>query len=202
MESTSSKLAKIFTIGYAAFEINAFISILKRYNITAVADVRSSPYSKFKPGYNKENLARTLKVSSIQYVFLDESLGARFEDRSVYKNGAVDFELVSKLDSFRQGIDRLIEGAKKYTIALMCAEQDPIKCHRSILVAKNLVDNFNIFHIHDDTYIESHIQLEHRLEKCFGYDQGVLFGDTLQMAYEEQVKKIAYVGAQDGAIDY
>lgn len=193
---------KIYTIGYSAFEIDNFISTLKQYHITAVSDVRSSPYSKFKPDYNREYLSKKLRENGIQYVFLGDSLGARFGDKSVYINGVVNFELASKLECFKNGINRLIEGNKKYTIALMCAEKDPIECHRSILIAKNISNIFNIYHILSDSNIESHTQLEHRLEKCFGLDQAVLFGDTIKIAYDKQASKIAYTEVHNDANEY
>ncbi len=197
--STDKK--RIYTIGYSAFDINEFISTLKTYGVTAVSDVRSSPYSKFKPEYNKEYLSKKLKENNIQYVFLGDYLGARFKEKTVYINGTVNFELASKLDSFKIGTQRLVEGSKKYTIVLLCAEKDPIECHRSILIAKNISDMFSVFHIHADSSIESHKQLENRLEKRFGFDQAFLLGDTLKRAYDKQANKIAYAEAHNDATD-
>lgn len=201
MAFISIKKKSIYTIGYSAFEVDEFISTLKLYNITAVSDVRSSPYSKFKPDYNREFLSKKLKENNIQYVFLGDNLGARFEDKSVYINGAVNFELASKLDCFKKGVQRLVEGSKKFTIALLCAEKDPIECHRGILIAKNISNTFDVFHILADSTIETHKQLEHRLEKRFGLDQAVLFGDTLKKAYDKQASKIAYAEVRNDAIE-
>jgi uncharacterized protein (DUF488 family) len=201
MDSISIDKKQIYTIGYSAFDIDAFVCILKRYNITAVSDVRSLPYSKFKSDYNREYLSKKLKENDIQYVFLGDNLGARFEDKSVYINGTVSFDLASKLDSFKIGVQRLVEGSKKYTIAILCAEKDPIECHRSILIAKNISSIFNVLHIHGVSSIESQKQLEHRLEKRFGFDQAVLFGDTLKMAYDKQASKIAYAEVHNGTIE-
>ena len=83
----------------------------------------------------------------------------------------------------------------------MCAEKDPIECHRSILIANNIHNIFNVFHIHNDSSIESHAQLEHRLEKRFGFDQAVLFGDTLKMAYDKQASKIAFSEMYNDAVE-
>lgn len=201
MDSIYTSKHKIYTIGYSSFEIDKFISVLMQYNITAVSDVRSSPYSKFKPDYNREYLSKKLKENGIQYAFLGNNLGARFEDRSVYRDGVVDFELARKLDCFKAGVDRLIEGSKKYTIVLLCAEKDPAECHRSILIARNITNIFNVLHILGDSSIESQTQLEHRLEKRFGFDQAVLFGDTLKMAYDKQARKIAYAEVHDDAVE-
>jgi uncharacterized protein (DUF488 family) len=201
MDSISIDKKQIYTIGYSAFDIDAFVCTLNRYNITAISDVRSSPYSKFKPEYNREFLSKKLKENGIQYVFLGDTLGARFNDKTVYINGIVNFDLASKLDSFKTGVQRLVEGSKKYTIGLLCAEKDPIECHRSILIAKNISNIFNVLHIHPDSSIESQQQLENRLEKRFGFDQAVLFGDTLKMAYDKQASKIAYAEVHNDAIE-
>lgn len=202
MDYITTEVKNIYTIGYSTFEIDEFVATLKLYHITALSDVRSSPYSKFKPDYNREPLAKKLKENGIQYVFLGDNLGAKSEDRSMYKNGIVDFELISKSDNFKKGVKRLIDGSEKYTIALMCAEKDPLECHRSILISKNISSIFNVLHIHNASFVESNVQLERRLEKQFGLDQAVLFGDTLKMAYEKQARKIAYAEVQDDANEY
>ena len=192
MDSTCFHNNVIFTIGYAAFDVKEFIAALKTYKISAVTDVRSIPYSKFRADYNREALAKIFRENGIQYVYMGDSLGARFDDKSVYVNGVVDFDLAEKLESFRNGIARLEVGAKKFVIAVMCAEKDPIDCHRSILISKVLSKKFDVYHIHGDASIESHKKLENRLEKMFGFDQAVLLGNTLSLAYRKQSKKIAY----------
>ena len=82
MDSIAIDKKKIYTIGYSAFEIDKFISTLKLYGVTAISDVRSSPYSKFKPDYNREYLSKRLKENSIQYVFLGDNLGGSYDSRA------------------------------------------------------------------------------------------------------------------------
>ena len=113
------------TIGYAAHNVESFIAALKKFNITAIADVRSKPYSKFKPEFNKENLKKALVDNGIEYVFLGDNIGARIKAPECYKNGQVEYELISKHPLFQKGIDRLLKGMEKFSIALMCAEKDP-----------------------------------------------------------------------------
>lgn len=130
----------IYTIGHSNHTIEGFISLLLKYDITAVADVRSTPYSRFNPQYNREPLSVALKKAGIAYVFLGEELGARPEDPACYVNGRVDFDRVAVREQFRRGLSRVLAGADKYHITLMCAEKEPLDCHRTILVCRNLKD--------------------------------------------------------------
>jgi uncharacterized protein (DUF488 family) len=187
----------IYTIGYAAHTIESFITALDKFNITAIADVRSQPYSKFKPEFNKENLRKSLINNGIEYVFLGDNMGARIKAPECYKNGQVNYELISQHPLFQTGIDRLLKGMEKYSIALMCAEKDPINCHRTILICRHLKRyQIQIYHILDANTFESHSETEIRLMKLFNLEQPDLFmkdSDRLAEAYSRQEEKIAYV---------
>ena len=187
----------IHTIGYAAHNVESFIAALKKFNITAIADVRSQPYSKFKPEFNKEILKKVLVNNGIEYVFLGDNIGARIKAPECYKNGQVDYELISKHPLFQEGIDRLLKGMEKFSIALMCAEKDPINCHRTILICKHLKRyQLQIYHILDANTLESHSETEFRLMKLFHLEQPDLFmkdSERLAEAYFRQEEKIAYV---------
>ena len=191
----------IHTIGYAAHTIESFIAALEKFNITAVADVRSQPYSKFKPEFNRENLIKVLKNNRIEYVFLGDNIGARIKAPECYKSGQVDYELISKHPLFQDGIDRLLKGMEKFSIALMCAEKDPINCHRTILICKNLKKyQIQINHIIDANTFENHTETEFRLLKRFNLEQPDLFMNEAQRlaeAYSRQEEKIAYVAESE-----
>ncbi len=128
----------VFTIGHSNLEIGKFVALLKQHGIQAIADVRSSPYSQYNPQFNRELLQRALQEKSIAYVFLGRELGARRSERECYLEGRADYELISQTSAFKQGIERLIQGAARMRIALMCAEKDPIDCHRCLLVSPHL----------------------------------------------------------------
>lgn len=200
MEHNTKKV--IHTIGYAAHTIESFIGTLKNFEITAIADVRSRPYSKFKPEFNRENLRSVLTENKIEYVFLGDNIGARIKAPECYKNGQANYELISKHPLFQNGIDRLLKGMEKFLIALMCAEKDPINCHRTILICKKLkAYQIQIFHIIDDKTYEKHSETEFRLMKLFNLDQPALFmkdAERLEEAYFRQEEKIAYV-SENGA---
>lgn len=197
MNDQEKYINTLYTIGYSAFSINDLISVLKKYGINAIADVRSVPYSRFKPEYNSDKLKTKLKNNSIEYVFLGDLCGARIEAKECYRNGKADYELIAKHPKFQEGIKRIKKGLEKYRIALLCAEKDPVSCHRMILICRNLrVDNIKIFHIIDFKSILTQDECEIRLLKLFKLDQPEFFRDFNEQiveAYQRQAKKIAYV---------
>lgn len=189
-------MGTIFTIGYSSYSVEEFVNTLINNEVKALIDVRSSPYSKMYSDFNKEHLKRYLNSKSIYYVFLGDECGARASETSCYTNGAVDFNCVSALPRFKSGIKRITEGASKFNIAMMCAEKDPLTCHRTILVTRNLKKyNYPIKHILADNIVETHKQLEKRLLKLFDLDQTHFYKtkkELLDEAYDMQASKIAY----------
>jgi len=191
----------IYTIGYSCFSIDAFVNILKKHQINAVVDVRSVPYSQFKPIFNRETLINYLKKENIIYVFLGDNCGARIDAPECYINGKADYKLISKHSKFQKGIIRLRDGIQKYQIALMCAEKDPISCHRTILICRNLrLNDIQILHLLCNGTIEDHKVTEKRLMKLYNLDQPNLFlteAQRLEEAYNLQGEKIAYSEKKD-----
>ena len=187
---------ELFTIGYSPHTLESFLMALNKYKINALADVRSSPYSQFKPEFNRPSLGSFLKTNKISYVFLGDLCGARVEDPSCYVNGKVNYSLVAKNSKFKEGINRIKKGMQSYTIALMCAEKDPITCHRTILICRNLDSpEINIKHILSNGKIEEHKESEHRLMKTFNLNQPDFFKNEqqrLEDAYIRQGEKIAH----------
>jgi uncharacterized protein (DUF488 family) len=186
----------VFTIGHSNLEFAKFVALLRQHNIQAVADVRSSPYSQFNPQFNREILQRTLQEHGIPYVFLGDELGARRAERECYLNGRADYELISRTPAFRRGIERVVQGAAKVRLALMCAEKDPLDCHRCILVSPHLRERgLSVHHILADGTIESHEQAEARLLHLFELPDRDLFHSAEEItaeAYRLQGDRIAY----------
>ena len=164
---------ELFTIGHSNLSIEAFVLLLQQHGITAVADVRSHPFSRYLPHFNKSEITASLSRAGIQYVFLGKELGARPEDLSCYDtSGKALYDRIAATPLFSQGIQRLLKNAANYKISLMCAEKDPITCHRTILVCHNLKDfNVQINHILSDGNLESHQHLEERLLSKFNKSQ-------------------------------
>jgi uncharacterized protein (DUF488 family) len=187
---------RLFTIGHSNHTLERFVELLRLHAVTAIADVRSSPYSKFNPHFNRETLEASLRTAGIRYVFLGDELGARRSETEAYDGGTARYERIAQLPAFQKGLDRVRRGLDANRIALMCAEKDPLTCHRAILVCRHLhADALPIHHILDDAKIESHSEAEERLLALVDLDHGDLFcdrGERLEQAYEIQGSRIAY----------
>ncbi|MGA8367930.1 MAG: DUF488 family protein [Candidatus Acidiferrales bacterium] len=192
----------LYTIGHSNQSLDAFVAALQAWGVTAVADVRSFPYSRTNPQFDREALRRGLKSSHIRYVFLGRELGARTEDASCYTNGRVDYERLAGTKLFQQGLDRIQHGIENHQIAIMCSEKEPLACHRTILIARHLVQrDFSIKHILRDAEIEYHDATMGRLLRILNLDTNVsdMFRskpDLLEEAYRIQGRKIAYERAK------
>ncbi len=160
---------KLYTIGHSNHSIEKFIQLLEENGIMLLVDVRSAPYSRYNPQFNKENLANVLPQQMIEYAFAGKYLGGRPSDPSCYKSRAlpaeetdflheVDYQEVMKRDWFRQGIKRLLELADENTTAIMCSEEDPAHCHRHHLIARFLLEEYpevDVQHIRGDGTVYS-----------------------------------------------
>lgn len=188
----------LYTIGYATKPFDVFISQLKNHQINAIADVRSTPFSKVFFDYHQTALEKTLPANGIDYVFLGKELGPRSKDPEHYNSsGQVQFDRLKKSPLFEAGIKRLQSGLDKgLKIALMCAEKDPATCHRSLLVSHYLCKNFktDIRHIDHDGGLESQSQLEQRLIEIQDVKADLLTSteELSAIAYERQLKQTSY----------
>lgn len=145
----------ILTIGHSDHSLEQFLRLLEMHTVTAVADVRSSPYSRLHPAFNKEPLQEALAAKGIAYVFLGQELGVRSRDPSCYEGGKVQYRKLAQTELFRSGLERVMNGARSHRIALLCAEREPLACHRSLLVARELeAIGAAIEHIHPDGRLE------------------------------------------------
>ncbi len=192
-------ITTLFTIGYSGRSLDEFIALLKQFKITALCDVRSMPYSNRNPQFNRESLQKDLKSCNIEYIFLGEELGARSKDPSSYVAGKALYNKIAELPLFKQGLERIKLGMEKnYILALMCAEKDPLSCHRSILICRNLRNvNIDIRHIIDNKSIETQSDLEQRLVKQLKTYPDLFKdkepSDAVERAYDIQGDRIAYV---------
>ncbi len=191
-------LYNLYTIGYASFSEKNFIETLNKYSIGAVVDVRSTPYSKRFELYDANKLQTTLKKNGIYYVFLGNGLGARPTDYTLYTDNRVDFKKVSNSNAFIDGCSRIIFGLEKFNICLLCAEKDPLTCHRTILVTKHfkiLHPDVSIYHILANSNLETHQELESRLLSSYKLDSyDLLKTPEMQLndAYNKKEIEIAY----------
>ncbi len=186
----------IFTIGHSTHPQERFVALLRQHGITALCDVRSTPYSRVNPQFNREELKQSLRACGIRYVFLGKELGARSENPACYEHGKVQYERLAHTALFRRGLERVREGMKKYRLALMCAEKEPLQCHRTILVARYLSGiGLDVQHIHADGRLESHVDALSRLVKMLNLPEHDMFHsreELLAVAYRRQEERIVY----------
>lgn len=186
----------VFTIGHSTQPIERFVALLRQHGITALADVRSKPYSRMNPQFNREALKEALRDDGIAYVFLGKELGARSTDRSCYHNGKVQYSLLAQTEPFRHGLGRVQGGARKHRIALMCAEKEPLDCHRTILVSRELdALGVEVRHILGDGRLETHRDAMSRLIRQLHLPEEDMFKsreEVLEEAYRLQGERIAF----------
>jgi uncharacterized protein (DUF488 family) len=181
----------VYTVGYGNRPIADFLDLLSKYRIEVIGDVRSTPYSSRYPDYAREPLRVTLRDAGIKYVFLGEELGARPSDPVLYDAGRASYSAMAASAAFQRGIARVETGSSRFRLALMCAEKDPIDCHRAVLVSRELARaGARIFHIDAAGALQSQPELEARLLRLYGLDQVPLFEpERISRAVDEAYKR-------------
>ena len=198
MLSSASADPALYSIGYATKPLDAFLRQLRELRVTAIADVRSVPYSKIFHDYHREAVAASLRGAGIHYVYLGEELGPRSTDPDHYDtDGQVQFERLQRAPLFESGIQRLRNGLDKgQRIAMLCAEKDPAVCHRSLLIGHYLLEREGIdtAHVHHDGAIEPESALQERLMTVNGIAPDMLTPhcECLTLAWRAQNRRCAY----------
>ncbi|NOT59972.1 MAG: DUF488 domain-containing protein [Acidobacteria bacterium] len=132
---------KLRTIGHSNHDIEAFIALLRRYEINLLIDTRSQPYSRYSPHFNREPLQHQLAQHDIAYLHLGAELGGRPAGSGFYlANGKVDYDLLAAAPFYLAGIERLLALAEEQPVAFMCSEGDHKHCHRYWLITRTLVE--------------------------------------------------------------
>ena len=157
-------MRSIYTIGHSNHPLTRFLDLLSGAEVTAVADVRSQPVSRWAPQYNKDALISTLDACGIAYFFMGRELGGRPSDSGLSTAGKPDYAKMARAESFRDALGQLKKETARHRIALMCAERDPLDCHRFLLIARQLASQgVTISHILSDGAIEAQRDTERRL---------------------------------------
>jgi uncharacterized protein (DUF488 family) len=187
----------VYTVGHSRHTWDCFARLLALHGITAMCDVRSKPYSRLQPQFNREALKMALPECGITYLFLGKELGARSEDPGCYEGGQLRYARLAQTKLFQKGLERLRDGMNKgFTVALMCAEKEPLECHRTILVARQLSEvGIDVQHIHADGTLESHSAALRRLAGLVGVPENDLFRSAEELqadAYHRQERRIAF----------
>src|SRR5260221_8567835 len=187
---------EVLSVGHSTLGYDKFLLSIRRAGVTAIADVRSAPYSRYNPQFNRETLKDELRLDGIAYVFLGEQLGGRPKGETFFCDGVADYEKMAATPTFAEGLKRLVTGAKKYRIAMMCSEHDPLDCHRCLLVGRALFEKgVSVRHILSDETIISHKDVERRLLELSGKGNDDFFETNesrLASAYRRRALSVAY----------
>lgn len=154
----------VLTVGHSNHAIDFFVALLRGAGVATVADVRSLPASRFNPRFGGRRLAATLAERGIGYDWLGRELGGRPEDPALVVDGVPDYGAMARRPAFAAGLDRVEALIATGPTALLCAERDPLDCHRALLVAPELARRgYAVRHILADGRLEDHASLERRL---------------------------------------
>ena len=146
----------VFTIGHSNHSAEKFFGLLRRHGIEVLVDTRSHPYSRHAPRFNARGIEATLSDDGIRYLFLGGELGGRPRGEDFYDaTGRVDYALVGRSRPFLDGISRLEIEIRRHSVALLCSEEDPARCHRRLLVGRALEERgFELRHIRGDGSVQ------------------------------------------------
>jgi len=198
-----SEILEIFTIGHSNHPLEKFLDLIEQARIDVIVDVRSSPFSKMVPHFNRDALERELRTRSIKYVFVGEELGGRSKGSADYENGQVVYSRLAAKPEFKATLDQIVESAQNSQVSLMCSEKEPLDCHRTILLSQSLQKfGIRVRHLLADGSSESHGEALQRLLEIHHLASPTLFDDDetrIMEALTKQEKKIAYREDQEPA---
>ncbi|HKI10738.1 MAG TPA: DUF488 domain-containing protein [Candidatus Acidoferrum sp.] len=192
---------RLFTIGHSAMEFAVFLKLLEQFEIKLVIDVRSRPRSQRFPQFDQIELEGTLRAADIRYLFLGEELGGRPEDPKGYRSdGLVDYRARRKSRTFASGIERVLGELERDDLVLLCAEEDPLNCHRFLMICPELAAmRIEPVHIRKGGIRETQREAEDRLlhaQKMAAVADASLFPEdreaALESAYVAQSEKYAF----------
>jgi uncharacterized protein (DUF488 family) len=196
-----SNLKTLFTVGHSNHEFEQLVKLLEDHGVQLLADVRSVPQSSRFPQFSQPGFESLLAAKGIEYLFLGEELGGRPDDPDAYRpDGHVDYRARRKSYAFRAGLERLIEELQTRSVALLCAEEDPLECHRFLMICPELVKlGIRPLHIRKGSRIETQEAAEDRLLEANGF-RGVAANtlfvqareQALEEAYQLQAEKFAF----------
>jgi uncharacterized protein (DUF488 family) len=185
---------ELLTIGHSNLPADVFMALVQDASVTAIADVRSVPFSRRFPWFSGPALAARLQGADIAYLPFGDALGGRPRDPALYCDGVADYEKMAQAPPFRAGLDRLSKAMGRFRLCLMCAEREPLDCHRCLLVGRALAEHgFALGHILPDGTIEPHAATQDRLLGRSG-EADDLFGaraERLAAAYRARARKVA-----------
>ncbi|HXW14947.1 MAG TPA: DUF488 domain-containing protein [Terriglobia bacterium] len=199
--ANANGLHPLFTVGHSILEFENFAALLKDHGVELLVDVRSTPQSGRQPQFSLPGFERLLRTEKFDYLFLGEELGGRPDDADAYRpDGVVDYQVRRKSYAFQAGLSRIAKELEGRTVAMMCAEEDPLECHRFLMVCPELIQlGVTPLHIRKGSRIETQDAAENRLLASTGFEAvaaNTLFPgartDALESAYRLQAEKFAF----------
>jgi uncharacterized protein (DUF488 family) len=191
----SSQAFDLFTIGHSNQPIERFLALLRDAGVTALADVRSTPFSRRFPWFSAKPLRARLEAEGVAYLAMGDALGGRPRDPALFRDGVADYQAMAAMPEFHAGIERVIATTRHHRVCLMCAERDPLDCHRCLLVAPALAARgLDVGHVLSDGSILAHAAIEERLladeegDDLFATDRT----DRLARAYRRRASTVAF----------
>lgn len=165
LSNTDPARVPIYTIGYGARTIEQLLAVLAAQQIAFVIDVRSAPYSRYKPEFNKDALQREIQTHQIRYTYMGDTLGGRPADPDCYRDDKVDYDRVRQMDFYWQGIRRVQQAfAQQLRVVLLCSEGKPENCHRSKLIGETLTElGIPVLHIDENDQLVDQAAVTARL---------------------------------------
>jgi uncharacterized protein (DUF488 family) len=193
MSPAISPTRSLFTIGHSNTELPDFLGVLIRHEITVVCDVRSRPGSFRYPQFNREALTARLSSAKVRYEFFGERLGGRpLEPQFYLPNGLVDYVSRRRSRDFLEAVDRMLAISRQQNVAMMCAEEDPLHCHRFMLICPAVVQRGGVpRHLRRGGMLETHRDAEDRLLQLHSFadvTSDSLFSQGREAALEDALR--------------
>jgi len=182
----------LLTIGHSNLAADRFMALLKSAGVSAIADVRSIPFSRWCPWFSSKALAQRLADAGIVYMLLGDALGGRPRDVRLYRDGVADYEAMAAQPEFAAGLAQVVNESARHRVCLLCAEREPLDCHRCLLIGRAFAERgLAVGHILGDGTIEPHSATEERLLAMAGGDLFRDRAERLAAAYRRRAQAVA-----------
>src|SRR3990172_8734176 len=163
----SQSYLPLFTVGHSNLFFLPFVKLLQDCSVDLLIAVRSQPRSSRFPQFSQPGFDKMIEGAGIGYLFLGEELGGRPDDPDAYRqDGVVDYRARRKSYAFQAGVERVLNELQHASCALLCAEEDPLECHRFLMICPELVQmGIRPLHIRKGSQSQSMTESQEDAEK-------------------------------------